>query len=248
MAAGQVAKRVAKMIAHILLAIIALIFSTAVNALLAAVLVARFVVMTILRTLSTAVEFVGETTINIFAFARDTLFAILTFAVQTATSIILFVLNQFVSVWRLVVTVVTVLLGETCYLTKKGVTRVFDAAKDFMASFATVSKGIPGFMKVLKAQGTDVKSGVDVKGVLSQAITTVIDTIVYILMGDEGTIMDGIIPNVFIEVFRALPLTVDLGRLILIGTWDISKETLSVAFSSLKELLSLTEVFSICKG
>ncbi len=248
MAAAQVAKKVAKAIGNIFLGVIALIFSSVVNALLAAVLVVRFVMMTVLRATSSVVEFVGETTINVFAFVRDTLFAILTFVVQTVTSIILFVLNQFVSVWRLVVTLVTVLLGETCYLTKKGVGRVFDAAKDFMGSLATFAKGMPSLMKVVKAQGKDVKTGVDVKGVFSQAISTIIDTIMYILMGDEGKITDGLIPNVFIEVFRALPLTVDLAKLILVGTYDISKETLVVAFSSLKELLSLTEVFSICKG
>jgi hypothetical protein len=248
MAATLVAKKVAQTVANIFLGVIALLFSSAVNALLAAVLVVRFIVMTALRSLSTVVEFVGETTINVFAFTRDTLFAILTFVVQTATSIILFVLNQFVSVWRLVVTLVTVLLGETCYLTKKGVYRVFDAATDLMGSLATFARGMPALMKVVKAQGKDVKTGVDVKGVFGQAISTVIDTLVYILAGDEGKITDGLIPNVFIEVFKALPLTVDLAKLVLLGTWDISKETLSVAFSSLTELLSLTEVFSICKG
>lgn len=248
MAVGQVAVKAAKAIGNIFLGIIALIFSSVVNALLAAVLIVRFVVMIVLRTTSNVVEFVGETTINLFAFVRDTIFAILTFVVQTVTSIVLFVLNQFVSVWRLVVTLITVLLGETCYLSKKGAGRVMDAAKDFMGSLATFAKGVPGLMKVVKAQANDVKTGVDVKSIVKQAFASIKESIMYILMGDEGSVMDGIIPNVFIEVFRALPLTVDLGKLILLGTWDISKETLSVAFSSLKELMSLKDVFSICKG
>lgn len=245
---GKVGKKVASMVANIFLGIIALVFSSVVNALLAAVLVARFVIMTILRSVSTAVEFVGETTINIFAFVRDTIFSILTFVVQTVTSVILFVLNQFVSVWRLVVTLITVLLGETCYLTKKGIGRVFDAANDFMGSLSAFGTGMPALMKVVKAQGNDVRNGVDVRGTVKQALVAIRDTITYIVVGDEGKITDGLIPNVFIEVFKALPLTVDLGKLILIGTWSVSKETLSFALSSLKELLSLKGVLSVCNG
>jgi len=194
------------------------------------------------------VSFVGETTINTLAFVRDTVFSILTFVVQTVTSIVLFVLNQFVSVWRLVVTIVTALLGETCYLAHKGIGRFFDAISDFMLSLQAFSAGLPGLAKVFKAQAVDVKTGVDLKGIITQAFTSFVDTLAYIVVGDEKKLSDGLVPNLFTEVFKSLPLSFDLAKLILKGTVDVSKETLGVAFSSLKELTSLTGIMAGCRG
>lgn len=248
MAIAQIGAKVVKAISNIFLGIIALAFSSIVNSLLGVILLARFVVMIVLRSLSTTVEFVGETTINILSFVRDTVFAILTFVVQTVTNIILFNLNLLVSVWTLVIELITNALGETCYLAKKGSYRIIDAVKDFAASLSTFVSGVPGLMKVVKAQGMDIQSGVDVKGILKQSLVSLKESLVYIFKGDEGTFKDGIIPNVLIEVSKALPLTVDLAKLILMGTWDISKQTLSGAFSSAKKLLTMTDIFKICSG
>ncbi|CAM9272537.1 unnamed protein product [Ectocarpus sp. 12 AP-2014] len=237
-----------KIVVGIICGVASLIFSTITNAILAAVLLIRFVVMTLLRSLASSVSFVGETTINTLAFVRDTVFSILTFVVQTVTSIVLFVLNQFVSVWRLVVTIVTVLLGETCYLAHKGIGRVFDAVSDYMLSLQSFSAGLPGLSKVLKAQAVDVSTGVNLKGIIKQAMTSFVDTLVYLVVGDEKKLSDGLVPNLFAEVFKTLPLTFDLTKLILKGTLDVSKETLGVAFSSLKELTSLTGIMAGCRG
>jgi len=248
MGAQIAVKVVKKIVIGIICGVGSLIFSTLTNAILAAVLIIRFVVMTLLRSLSSTVSFVGDTTINTISFVRDTIFSILTFVVQTITSIMLFILNQFVSVWRLVVTIVTALLGETCYLAHKGVGRVFDAVSDYMLSLQAFSAGLPGLAKVFKAQAADVKTGLNLKSIISQAISTFVDTIYYLIMGDEDKLSDGLIPNLFTEVFKTLPLSFDLGKLILKGTLDISKETLGVAFSSLKELTSLTGIMAGCRG
>lgn len=228
--------------------IASLAVSTVTNGILMAVILVRFVVMTLLRSLSSTVTFVGESTLNAISFIRDTVFSVLTFIVQTVTSLVLFTLNQFLAVWRLVVTLVTVALGETCYLGHKTIDRVFDAFGDIVSSLAAFSSGPTGLIKVLKAQAVDIKSGVGVKAIIKQALLSFKNTLVYILMGDEKTISDGLVPNVFVEVFRALPLSFDLAKLILTSTFDISKETLSTAFSSLVELTSLAGILEGCRG
>jgi len=237
-----------KILLRLLAGTVSLAISSVTNAILMAVVLIRFVLMTVLRSLSSTIEFVGETTLNIISFVRDTVFSILTFIVQTITSIVLFVLNQFVSVWRLVVTLITVALGETCFLTKTTIKRIVDALKDVFLSLQAFIKGVPAMTKVLKAQSVDVKKNVDVKTIIKQSVRAFKDSIIYILKGDENKITDGIIPNIFIEVFKALPLTFDLAKLILMGTFDISKETLGVAFSSLKELISLKGITLGCSG
>ena len=248
MGVASVLKIFPKIIVRVLAGTASLAISSVTNTLLMAVVLIRFVLMTLLRSLSTVVEFVGETLINMIAFIRDTVFSVLTFVVQTITSVVLFVLNQFVSVWRLVVTLVTVALGETCFLTKTTIKRIVDAVKDLVLSLQAFAKGVPGMVKVLKAQSVDVKKGVDVKTIIKQAVNSFKESVMYILKGDENKITDGLIPNIFVEVFKALPLTFDLAKLILMGTWDISKETLGVAFSSLKELTSLKGIKLGCSG
>lgn len=248
MGVGSVLKVVPQVAVRVLAGTASLAISSLTNSILMAVVLVRFVLMTVLRTLSTVVEFVGETTINLISFVRDTVFSVLTFVVQTITSTILFVLNQFVSVWRLVVTLVTISLGEACFLAKTTVKRIADALKDVMLSLKAFSEGVPGMVTVLKAQSVDMEKNVDVKTIIKEAVSSFKGSIMYILKGDENQITDGLIPNVFIEVFKSLPLTFDLAKLILMGTWDISKETLSVSFSSLKELTSLKGIQLGCTG
>ncbi|CBN80335.1 EsV-1-27 [Ectocarpus siliculosus] len=121
--------------------------------------------MTLLRSLASTVSFVGETTINTLSFIRETVFSILTFVVQTVTSTVLFILSQLVSVWRLVVVIITATLGETCYLATNGIDRVFDFFSDYMLSLQAFRSGLPGLAKVLKAQVDDVKTGVNVTNI-----------------------------------------------------------------------------------
>lgn len=241
-------KVVKKIVVGILSGVSSIAVSTVTNTVLAAVVLVRFVVMILLRSLGSTVTFVGETAINTISFVRDTVFSILTFVVQTVTSTVLFILNQFVSVWRLVVTILTATLGETCYLAQKSVGRIFDFVSDYMLSLQAFSAGLPGLAKVLKAQATDVKTGVNLKYIIGQAIRSFVDTLVYLIMGDEKKFSDGIVPNLFTEVFKTLPLSFDLGKLILTGTVDIAKETLGIAFSSLKELTSLSGIMAGCRG
>ena len=239
---------VKKIVLGILSGVTSIVVSTLTNAILAAVILIRFVVMTLLRSLSSTVSFVGETALNTLSFVRDTVFSILTFVVQTVTSIVLFILNQFVSVWRLVVTIITAILGETCYLAHKSVGRFFDFISDYMLSLQAFSSGLPGMAKVFKAQAADVKTGVNLKSIIKQAIASFADTLVYLIIGDEKKLSDGIVPNLFSEVFKTLPLSFDLAKLVLKSTVDVSKETLGVAFSSLKELTSLTGIMAGCRG
>lgn len=248
MAATIVLKMVKKVVVGILSGTASIAVSTLTNGILMAVILIRFVVMTLLRSLSSSVSFIGETAINTISFIRDTVFSILTFVVQTLTSCILFILNQFVSVWRLVVTIITATMGETCYLGHKTVGRFFDFIGDYMLSLQAFSSGLPGLAKVLKAQAVDVKTGVNAKSIIGQAIKSFVDTLVYIIVGDEKKLSDGLVPNLFTEVFKSLPLSFDLAKLILKGTVDISKETLGVAFSSLKELISLSGIMDGCRG
>lgn len=248
MAATIVLKMVKKVVVGILAGTASLAVSTVTNGILMAVILVRFVVMTLLRLLSSSVSFIGETTVNTISFIRDTVFSILTFVVQTLTSCVLFILNQFVSVWRLVVTIITAGLGETCYLAHKTVGRFFDAISDYMLSLQAFGSGLPGMAKVFKAQAVDVKTGVNLKSIIGQAISAFADTLVYIVVGDEKKLSDGLVPNLFTEVFKSLPLSFDLAKLILKGTVDVSKETLGVAFSSLKELTSLTGIMAGCRG
>ncbi len=249
MGVGSVLKIIPKILVGLLAGTASLAISSATNAVLMAVVLVRFVLMTLLRSLSSAVEFVGETTINLISFTRDTVFSVLTFVVQTVTSIVLFVLNQFVSVWRLVVTLVTVGLGETCYLTKTTIKRIVDSVKDVVLSLQAFARGVPGMVQVLKAQSVDVRDNVDVGTIVRQAVSSFKGTLLYVLKGDEGLgFADGLIPNVFLETFKVLPLTFDLAKVVLTGTWSISKETLVTAFSALKELTSLEGVRMGCSG
>ncbi|CAM9577669.1 unnamed protein product [Ectocarpus sp. 6 AP-2014] len=248
MAATIVLKMVKKVVVGILAGTTSMAVSTLTNGILMGVILVRFVVMTLLRSLSSSVSFIGETAVNTISFVRDTVFSILTFVVQTLTSCVLFILNQFVSAWRLVVTILTAGLGETCYLAHTTVGRFFDAISDYMLSLQAFSGGLPGMAKVFKAQAVDVSTGVDLKTIIGQAISSFADTLVYIVVGDEKKFSDGLVPNLFTEVFKSLPLSFDLAKLILKGTVDVSKETLGVAFSSLKELTSLTGIMAGCRG
>ncbi|CAN0521018.1 unnamed protein product [Ectocarpus sp. 12 AP-2014] len=241
-------KVVKKIVVGIICGVSSIAISTLTNAILVAVILVRFVVMTLLRSLASTVSFVGETSINTLSFIRETIFSILTFIVQTTTSSVLFVLSQLVSVWRLVVTILTATLGETCYLATNGIGRFFDFFSDYFLSLGAFRSGVPGLAKVLKAQADDVKTGVNLGSIIKQAIQSFVDTLVYILKGDENKFSDGIVPNLFTEVFKMLPLSFDLGKLILQGTFDISKETLGVAFSSLTELASLRGIMAGCRG
>lgn len=91
--------------------------TTITNKLLAAVLLITFIIMSVLRSTSAIVEFAGETLLNSLAFVRDTVFTILTFMIQTIfVNVDLFVVNQFDMLWSLVVRVISVMLGETCFL------------------------------------------------------------------------------------------------------------------------------------
>ncbi len=248
MAATVVLKAVKKVVVGLLAGVSSLAISTLTNGILMAVILVRFVVMTLLRSLSSTVTFVGETTINAVSFIRDTVFSILTFVVQTVTSSVLFVLSQFVAVWRLVVTIVTAALGETCYLARTTVGRLFDAISDYMLSLQAFGSGLPGLSKVMKAQATDATTTVNLKSIIGQAIKAFVDTLVYIVVGDEKKLSDGLVPNLFLETFKTIPLSFDLAKLILKGTFDISKETLGLALSSLKELTSLSGIMAGCRG
>lgn len=242
------AKALVQLILKLLSGVSALAISTVTNTLLLGVVLVRFVVMSALRPLSSAVEFAGETTLNILAFTRDTVFSVLTFIVQTVTSSILFILNQIVAIWRLVMTIITSVLGETCFLTKTVIKRIQDFAKDISLSLKAFVQGPKGLKAVVKAQIKDVKTGVDVKTVIKQSVSAFKDTLVYIIMGDEGKPMDGIIPAVFTELFQILPLSFDLGKLILQGTYEVSKETISTSITVLKELISLKGIKIGCSG
>lgn len=248
MAPTIVLKMAKKVIFGILAGTASLAISTVTNGVLMAVILVRFVVMTLLRSMTSSVIFVSETAINTVSFVRDTVFSILTFVVQTFTSCVLFLLNQLVSVWRLVMTILNAALGETCYLAHKSIGRFFDAISDYMLSLQAFSSGFPGMAKVLKAQSVDVTKGINLKSIIGQAIKSFVESLAYIIVGDEKKLSDGLVPNLFTEVFKTLPLSFDLAKLILKGSVDISKDTLGIAFSSLKELLSLKGILDGCRG
>ena len=245
---SAILKPIAKVIEGVAAGTIALAVSSVTNAILLAVVLARFVIMSILRTTSSVVEFVGETVINGMSFVVETVFSVLTFVVQTVINSILFLLNQLVSVWRVVVTIITTLLGESCFLTKTLFKRMVDAFKDLILSLKAFAKGFKGLAPVLKAQATDFKSGVGVKAVIKQSVSAFKQSAMYIIMGDEGKLTDGLIPNVFTELFKVLPLSFDLGKIILTGTFDVAKEALSSSVSILLELISLKGITVGCSG
>lgn len=253
MGAAAVGKGFAKLFKFIFMNLIPGIFAMALsmvtNAILMAVVLARFVIMSILKTTSNAVEFVGETFLNSISFIRDTVFSVLTFIVQTIINSITFIINQFVLVWSLLVRVVAVVLGETCFMTKSLFKRALDLLKDLSLVSKAFLKGIKAMAPVVKAQTTDVKLAfTNIKDVIKAMVGSIKDSLKYIAMGDEGKIMDGIIPNVFTEVFQVLPLSLDLSKLILIGTFDISKQTLVAIMGSLKELINLKDIKLGCQG
>lgn len=255
MGAGAAVKGLVKILKFIVLnltsGVASIAITTITNTLLLAVLLVRFIILAVLKSLGHIVEFTGETFLNSVSFVRDTVFAVLTFIVQTVVGTILFVLNQFVMMWSLVVRVVSVVLGETCFVAKTGVKRFVDAMKDFVLVLKAFSSGIKGLKTVVKAQQKDLKtgmSGVGLKSTIKQSMKSFKDVLMYILKGDEGKIMDGIVPNVFMETFKVLPLSFDLGTLVLSGTFDVSKEVLSSAFSILKELLTLKDIKLGCSG
>lgn len=245
---SAILKPIAKVLQGVAAGTIALAVSTVTNAILLAVVLARFIIMTILRTTSSVVEFVGETVINGMSFVIETVFSVLTFVVQTVINSILFLLNQLVSVWRVVVTIITTLLGESCFLTKTLFKRMLDAFKDLVLSLKAFAKGFKGLAPVMKAQATDFKSGVGVKAMIKQSVAAFKQSVMYIVLGDEGTLTDGLVPNVFSELFRVLPLSFDLGKVILMGTFDVTKEALSSTASILAELVSLKGITLGCSG
>ncbi|CAM9211936.1 unnamed protein product [Pylaiella littoralis] len=241
-------KAVVRIVQCIVAGTLALAISTVTNAIMLAVILARFTIMSILRTTSSVVEFAGETLLNTMAFVRDTVFAILTFMVQTVTNTLLFVLNQLVSVWRVVVVIVTTVVGESCFLTKTLFRRVLDAFKDLILCLEAFSKGFKGLPAVLKAQQTDLKSGVGVKSMIKQSVSAFKQSVMYIVMGDEGNLSDGLVPNVAVEMFKVLPLSYDLGKVILTGTIGVAKEALVSSGSILRELASLKNIKLGCSG
>lgn len=245
---SAILKPIAKVLQGVAAGTIALAVSTVTNAILLAVVLARFIIMTILRTTSSVVEFVGETVINGMSFVIETVFSVLTFVVQTVINSILFLLNQLVSVWRVVVTIITTLLGESCFLTKTLFKRMLDAFKDLVLSLKAFAKGFKGLAPVMKAQATDLKSGVGVRAMIKQSVAAFKQSVMYIVLGDEGTLTDGLVPNVFSELFRVLPLSFDLGKVILMGTFDVTKEALSSTASILAELVSLKGITLGCSG
>lgn len=245
---SAVLKPIAKVFQGVLAGTISLAVSTVSNTILLAVVLARFVIMSILRTTSTVVEFAGETVVNGMAFVIETVFSVLTFVVQTVTNSLLFFLNQLVSIWRVVVTIVTTLLGESCFLTKTLFKRMVDAFKDLILSLKAFGKGFRGLAPVMKAQAADFKSDVGVKAMIKQSVAAFKQSVMYIIVGDEGKLSDGLVPNVFSEVFMVLPLSFDLGKVILSGTFDVAKEALSSSVSILGELLSLRGITLGCSG
>lgn len=108
-------------------------------------------------------------------------------------------------------------------------------------------------MQVVKAQSTDLNSGasgVGVKTTIKQSIDAFKECLMYVLMGDEGSIFDGIVPDVFTETFQVLPLSFDLGKLIFSGTFDIVKKILRVesfSLSIIKELATLKDIRLGCQ-
>lgn len=248
MGIGAVVKPVAKLAQGIVAGTIALAISSVTNTIILAVVLARFVVMSILRTASTAIEFAGETVLNTMAFVRDTVFSILTFVVQTITNFLLFLLNQLVSVWRVVVAIVMTLIGESCFLTKTPFRRMVDAFKDLILSLKAFSKGFKGLSPVMKAQAKDLKSGVGVKAMIKQSVSAFLKSVMYIVVGDEGKLSDGLVPNVASELFKVLPLSFDLGKIVLFGTIDVAKEALASSASILKEPISLKSIRVGCSG
>lgn len=250
MGAGAAVKGVLNILKCVVLnltsGVASLVITTLTNNLFVAVLLVRFLILTVLKTLGHAVQFAGETTLNLLSFVRDTVFAILTFTVQTLVGTLPFVLNQFVMVWSLVVRVVSVVLGETCFAAKTGVARFVDALRDFALVLKAFTKGVSGLKDAVKVQRKDITAGLPgggVKGVIKQSLTCSC----YVLKGDDGKITDGIMPNVFVETFKVVPLSFDLGKLILAGTYDVSKEAFSSALSILKELLILKEISLGCR-
>ncbi|CAM9790714.1 unnamed protein product [Ectocarpus sp. 13 AM-2016] len=241
-------KPIAKILEGVVAGTIALTLSTVSNAILLAVVLARFVIMSILRTTSTFVEFAGETVINSTSFIVETVFSILTFVVQTVTNSLLFLLNQLVSIWRVVVTIITTLLGESCFLTKTVFRRMVDAFKDLILSIKAFGEGFKGLAPVMKAQTTDFQSGVGVKAVIKQSVASFKQSATYIVLGDEGSLTDGLLPNVFFELFKVLPLSFDLGKVILVGTLGVAKEAMSSSASILRELVSLKGISLGCSG
>lgn len=248
MPAAALLKPIAKVLQGVAAGTIALAISTVTNTILLAVVLARFVIMSILRTTSSVVEFAGETLINGMAFVIDTVFSGLTFVVQTVINSLLFLLNQLVSVWRVVVTVVTTLLGESCFLGKTLFKRTLDLMKDLSLSLKAFATGFKGLAPVMKAQAVDFKSDVGVKAIIKQSVSAFKQSVMYILMGDEGKITDGLVPNVFFEMFKILPLSFDLGKVIFVGTFDVAKEALSSSVSILAELVSLKGIVVGCSG
>ncbi|CAN0207764.1 unnamed protein product [Scytosiphon promiscuus] len=246
--AVKVAKKV---VVGIVCGVSSIVVSTVTNAVLAAVVLVRFVVMILLRSLSSTVTFVGETAINTIYFFCERYRLLYPHVCRSDCDEHRAVYSQpiiVVSVWRLVATILTATLGETCYLAHTSVGRIFDFISDYMLSLQAFSAGLPGLAKVFKAQATDVQTGVNLKSIISQAMSSFIDTVVYLIIGDEKKFSDGLVPNLFTEVFKTLPLSFDLGKVILTGTVDIAKETLSTAFSSLKELTSLSGIMAGCRG
>lgn len=238
----------AKVVERVVAGTVALAVSSVSNALLMAVVLTRFILMTILRSTSTAVEFAGETFLNVISFVRDTVFAVLTFVVQTATNTAIFLLNQLVSVWRTVVMVVSVLLGETCFLTKTMFKRTVDIGKDLALSLQAYATGFKGMLKVVKAQKADFETGVDVKSIVKQSVSAFKASLSYVILGDEGNLMDGLVPNVLQEAFAVLPLSVDLAKTLFFGIFEVSKETLGTSLQLVKELVSLKGIKMGCMG
>ena len=234
---------------NLLPGILALVLSTVTNSLIMGVVLVRFVTMSVLKTTSTAVEFAGETLVNSIAFVRDTVFSILTFVVQTVVNSITYILNQFLMVWTLLIRVVSVVLGETCFLTKSLFGSVVDLVKDIGLIGKAFTKGIKAMNPVMKDQVDDLKGGfTTIKDVVKASVGSLKETLVYIVKGDENKFSDGLVPNVFTELFSVLPLSFDLSKLILSGTVDISKSALGAISGSFKELTSLEGISLGCSG
>lgn len=100
----------------------------------------------------------------------------------------------------------------------------------------------------MKAQAMNFKSDVVIKAMIKQSVSAFKQSVAYIVIGDEGKLTDGLVPNVFLEFFKVLPLSFDLGKVILTGTVDVAKEALLLSVSIFAELVSLKGITLGCSG
>lgn len=246
-AAAKGLKFLVKLVQKIIAGLAATVVVAIADTLVIAIILVRFIIMTALKSTLTVIEFAGETTLNVVAFVRDTAFSVMTFIVQTVTSVVLFALNQIVSVWRVFVSLISIGLGGTCFLAKNLSKRIIDLGKDMALILKAFAKGFKGLTPAVKAQVGDLKGSNGFKPIVKQSIGQVKDILMYIVKGDGG-FLDGIVPSFLTELFQVLPMSFDLAKVILQGTVQVSKETISASLSILKELVTMKDIMTICKS